>query len=487
MRRSAVRASPNAAPGHAVNPEPVVIGIDVGTQGARVVAHDPTGALIVSESERFAGNGLGEEQDPVDWWRAVVANLRRLIPRLTGRDIAGISVTSTSGTVIPLDTDWNPIAPALMYSDRRASDVSAEIELRFPELGVNLSWGLPKILWFERAFPGLGARTHAWRHPADFLIGRLTGEWVLTDQTTALKSGFDLAQLVWPEELFADLTIDVRRMPEVGVPGQVAGRVDAAAAAETTVPIGTLVMLGMTDGCASQVGSGSVRPGSWSSTIGTTLVIKGTTIGPITDPLGRVYNHLHPQGYWMPGAASNTGAAWISAWFPDRDPAELDRLAAEVIPTGESTYPLLGTGERFPFASPTATGFGFEGPNETLRYAAALEGVAYLERMAFDLVEELSGERVETVSTAGGGSAGDTWLRIRANVLDRSIRKVRNANAATGAAMIAASGCWYDGLVEAVDAMVKLETVVEPDDLVGVYRDGFARFLTALTDRGYIR
>jgi sugar (pentulose or hexulose) kinase len=187
----------------------------------------------------------------------------------------------------------------------------------------------------------------------------------------------------------------------------------------------------------------------------------------------------------MPGAASNTGAAWISAWFPERDLAELDRLAASVIPTGELTYPLLGTGERFPFVSAEAMGFGYEGSDEVVRYASALEGVAYLERMAFDLMEELSGERVEAVSTAGGGSAGETWLRIRANVLDRPVRRVRNANAATGAAMIAASGCWYPGLIEAVEAMVELEQTIEPDGLVGVYRVGYERFRWELATRGF--
>jgi sugar (pentulose or hexulose) kinase len=372
-----------------------------------------------------------------------------------------------------------------MYSDRRAGGVADEIAAAYPGLGVNVSWGLPKIVWFERTFPELAARIHAWRHPADFLIGRLTGEWKLTDQTTALKSGFDLVRNAWPVDVFAALGVEVAKMPVVGTTGEVAGRIRVNAAEETGLPVGTPVMLGMTDGCASQVSAGAVRPGAWNSTIGTTLVIKGTTVGPVIDPLGRIYNHRHPQGYWMPGAASNTGAAWISAWFPEQDLGELDRLAARVVPTGDLTYPLVGTGERFPFVSAAATGFGYDGPDEVVRYASALEGVAYLERMAFDLVEELSGERVEAVSTAGGGSAGETWLQIRANVLDRPVRKVRNANAASGAAMIAASGCWYAGLIEAVEAMVKLETVVEPDGLVGAYRVGYERFRAEMVRRGY--
>lgn len=465
---------------------PVVIGIDVGTQGARVVAHGPNGALIASASERFAGDWTGPEQQPQDWWRAVASCLQRVVAQPELGPAAGISVTSTSGTVVPLAGDWQPVGPALMYRDRRAAGIAAEIESRFPELGANVSWGLPKIVWFGQAFPRLASRIRTWRHPADYLIGRLTGEWSLTDQTTALKSGYNVRENAWLVETLADLGIDARALPEVGVSGQLAGRVSPSAAAGTGLPSGTPVLLGMTDGCASQVAAGAVRPGAWNATIGTTLVIKGTTLAPVIDPLQRLYNHRHPQGYWMPGAASNTGAGWITDWFPNREPAELDRLAVPVIPTGQLTYPLLGDGERFPFASNTATGFGREVPDEVIRYAAGLEGVAYLERMAFDLVETLSGEHVEAVSTAGGGSAGDTWLRIRANVLARPIQRVRHAHAATGAAIVAASGVWFDGLIAAAEAMVDLETTVWPDTLVVPYRDGYERFQEELVRRGYL-
>lgn len=465
--------------------EPVVVGIDVGTQGARVVAHDATGVLVASESERFTGDWASGQQDPALWWQAVVAGLVRLVAQIGLRQVAGIAVTSTSGTVVPLDRTWQPLVPALMYDDRRAVLVAALIEQRFPELGANVSWGLPKIFWFEQSVPELAERIHAWRHPADLLIGWLTGAWEQTDQTTALKSGYDLVEQRWPDEMLGVLGIDPARLPAVGRSGTVAGHVHAPAAAATGLPLGTPVLLGMTDGCASQVAAGAVRPGSWNATIGTTLVVKGTTVERVTDPLGRIYAHRHPEGYWMPGAASNTGAGWIPRWFPDRDPAELDRLAAGVVPTGAISYPLVGEGERFPFFAPSARAFESETGDETIRYAAALEGVAYLERMAFELIEESSGERVASVATAGGGSAGDTWLRIRSNVLERPIRKVRHGQAATGAAIIAASGVWFGGLIEAAEAMVELERVVEPDRLVDAYRDGYLRFQEALAVRGY--
>lgn len=469
-----------------MNAEPVVIGIDVGTQGARVVAHDRTGHLIVTESERFGVAPDADEQDPAIWWNAVVANLRRSMPQLASRTIAGISVTSTSGTVVPLDANWQPVAPALMYRDRRSENVAAAIAAEFPHLGANVSWGLPKIIWFEIQHPEMANRVRAWRHPVDLLIGWLTGEWTKTDQTTALKSGFDVQRNVWPREILLALGVEIEKLPGVGISGQIVGHVTTSCHRKTGLPAGIPVMLGMTDGCASQIGAGAARPGVWSSTIGTTLVVKGTTSRRVVDPLDRIYNHRHPQGFWMPGAASNTGAGWISAWFPGRDLAELDRNAAAAIPTGVSTYPLLGTGERFPFESATAVGFGYDGPDEIERYASALEGVAYLERMAIDLIQELSGETVETICTAGGGSAGTTWLRIRANVLGRPLRRTRHANAATGAAMIAASGVWYSGLIAAVDAMAQSDVVVEPDDLAGAYGAGYARFRSELARRGYL-
>jgi sugar (pentulose or hexulose) kinase len=86
--------------------EPVVIGIDVGTQGARVVAHEASGILVGSESERFGDEWVGERQDPEDWWRAVDACLGRIMHELGDRAIDGVSVTSTSGTVLPLDSGW---------------------------------------------------------------------------------------------------------------------------------------------------------------------------------------------------------------------------------------------------------------------------------------------------------------------------------------------------------------------------------------------
>jgi sugar (pentulose or hexulose) kinase len=189
----------------------------------------------------------------------------------------------------------------------------------------------------------------------------------------------------------------------------------------------------------------------------------------------------------MPGGASNTGADWIARDYGGRDLTELDAVARRLIPTPWTAYPLRQEGERFPFLAPAARGFEPDGLDADQRYAARLEGVAYLERLAYELIEQLSGERVERVATAGGGSRSETWLAIRANVLGRPVVRMRHVEGAVGAAVIAGSRTLFDGLAEAAEAMIRHDRIVEPGSLVAPYDEGYRWFVAELERRGYLR
>jgi sugar (pentulose or hexulose) kinase len=247
------------------------------------------------------------------------------------------------------------------------------------------------------------------------------------------------------------------------------------------------VTTGITDGCASQVASGAINPGQWNTTIGTTMVIKGVTRNEVVDPSGLIYSHRHPAGYWMPGGASNTGADWVTGEFGDGLDA-LNQTALQLMPTGLVAWPLRQEGERFPFLAPTARGFAPDGLSRALRYTASMEGVAYIERYAYELIGQLSGETVTAVFTAGGASNSNAWLAIRASVLNRPVHKAHNVSGAMGAAILAASTSWYDSVITAVQRMVKIEKTIQPSrHLVEAYEKGYRDFVNALRDKGYIK
>jgi sugar (pentulose or hexulose) kinase len=378
-----------------------------------------------------------------------------------------------------------------MYDDRRAVRQAercrvAAADGRLPDLPFGTSFGLPKIVWFVASHPRATDRIASWCHAADYLIGRLSGVWGITDPTNALKSGYDLEAAAWPPFISDGLDIPADWLPCVVPSGTRIDTLARGVADATGLPATVLVTTGMTDGCASQIAAGAVQPGAWNTTIGTTMVIKGVTRRPIDDPHHRLYNHQHPDGWWMPGGASNTGADWVARDYAGQDLAALDDEARAVIPTPWLAYPLAGEGERFPFIAPHARGFEPQGLAAPDRYAARMEGVAYLERLAYETLEALSGEEVDRVYSAGGGSRSETWTTIRANVLGKPVIRMRHPEAAVGAAIVAASGTAFESLEAAAMAMTRREQVVEPGILVEPYRAGYERFVQELTHRGYL-
>lgn len=476
--------------------EAYFIGIDIGTQGARIVLLNTKGHVQGSVEEVFPlTNSLREEQSPSIWWGCCLKLLQILIKEV-GDDVASniisIGVTSTSGTVIPLDKNNVPLHNAIMYSDKRseiAGKKCSEIAERFHNRGYtnfNSSTGLAKILWFLETYPLKVSSIEKWIHASDFITGKLSNVWGVTDYTNAFKSGYDVNEFYWPEYLSDQLGLKKKWFAKVFPTGEVIGLIDPQLAYELGLSPKIKVTTGLTDGCASQIASGAVNLGDWNTTIGTTLVVKGVTKNEVLDPLGRLYSHRHPQGFWMPGGASNTGADWITQEFTT-DLAALNKLAASLIPTGYLNYPLRQNGERFPLNAPQARGFEEHGLNHQQRFAANMEGVAFVERLAFELIEKLSGEKVTKVFTAGGASNSEVWLKIRANVLNKPIYKMKHVSGAVGAAISAASKTYFSTLTGAVNALTVIEKEILPErDLTQQYQVQYLNFVNVLKEKGFL-
>lgn len=476
---------------------PYFLGFDVGTQGARVVLLDVTGNEVGSREEGFALTAEArEEQSPTEWWTACRRCLHNLLAEVAGTislaDIKAASVTSTSGTVIPLDAHNNPLHQALMYSDTRSAAAGrlcrATALAYHPEgyTGFNASSGLSKMVWFSNTFPAKTQKIAKWIHATDFIIGQLSNHWGITDYTNALKSGYDVKENYWPTYIYEQLPIKKEWLPVVVPSGTPIGKLAPALAAEFSLSPELIIVAGMTDGCASQVASGAVNLGDWNTTIGTTLVIKGVTSQELKDPADRLYNHRHPAGFWMPGGASNTGADWVTKEFKE-DLTQLNEQAAALIPSGYLAYPLRQEGERFPFIAPQARGFEPAGLSPAARFVANMEGVAYVERYAFEIIQQLSGEKVKAVFTAGGASNSDTWLTIRSNVLRLPIYKMRYVTGAVGAAILAASQTYFNSIIEATKALTQIEKEVHPTPhLSAEYHKSYGGFLQILQEKKYI-
>lgn len=422
------------------------VGIDLGTQSARVVVLDETGRRLALLAAPLTSTRDGDrhEQDPAEWLRVVEGLLQRATAQLpAGTTVRALAVSGTSGTIVPLDDRGNPVGPAAMYDDRRGAPHLAEVQRRgaqvWDRLGYRMqaTWGLPKLLRMRDAH-GSGV---VFGHQPDVITSRLVGRRAASDLSSALKTGADLDGIAWPADVFAALGLPLEAVTDVVASGAVIGSVTREAAEATGLPEGCAVVAGSTDGCAAQFAAGALAPGAWNSVLGTTLVLKGFSSERRPDPQGAVYAHRAPfDAGWLPGGASNTGARSISALLPDTD---LDALTTAMTARADIpvAYPLVGSGERFPFVSGTAHAVWPQGvpDNEEDRFRAIAFGIAFLERYSFEMLTSLGYDTAGPVHLTGGGAKNPWWNSLRAAVLGRPCVLPAETEGAAGMALLAAA------------------------------------------------
>jgi xylulokinase len=477
------------------------LGIDIGTQGVRAILAGTGGEVIARAGKKFIlqDTGLSQgwsEQEPELWWektKAVISDIRRITKRnnIDIKELKAIAVTSTSGTIIALDKENNVLHRAIMYNDTRATEEANQLNIKGGSLcnkmgyAFSPSFALSKILWIKKNKPDIFLRTRRFAHAADYIVGKITGNFSISDTSNALKTGFDLIDKKWPS-FISGLGIDPGLFPEVKLPGEVIGEVRGEVEKETGIPKGVLVCAGATDGVASFFASGAALPGDWNSTLGTTLVVKGVSEEMLKDKLGRFYSHFHPQGYWLPGGASSCGGESLRIKFKG-NLSKLDEAAGAKIPTGVVIYPLMRKGERCPFVNSDAQGFMIGKPKDKFElYAAYLEGVGLVEKWIYEVIEELGGKVKESIYVSGGASYSDIWLKIRAAILNKVIIRSQAPEAAYGGAIIAGSKTFFSDISQAVRTMVKKDIEVEPEkDLLKAYDAGYRKFRKACKAIGY--
>ncbi|WP_338078602.1 FGGY-family carbohydrate kinase [Amycolatopsis suaedae] len=465
----------------------VTIGIDVGTSRVRTLAVDGSGAVLASAtsshpppSERAGGH---REQDARGWWPAVERSLCELTAVLPRHDIGAVAVTTPSGIVVPVDRRGEPAGPALLAGDVRGAEYNRAAAhagaARWRRLGlaVKADSAIGRIAWLAGNQPRLAGV----RHPADLVTARLTGRDNDTSSAHAVACGYDPLGGEWPTEVLDALKVGRRLLPRVVAPGTRIGKVSRLAAALTGLPVGCPVVAGVTEGYAQQLASGAVTPGQFVGILGSRYRLRGVTEGLVPDPSGTVSSQPHPDGWWLPGGASNTGDAWLP-----EDSDRLDAAACARGPAGIVAYPLRGSGERFPFASPEAHGFTSAEPaDEVELHRARVEGVAFVERLALDHLRRL-GIPVTDPLLAAGDLHSPLWTQVRATVTGLGVRPSPHAEPAYGAALLALGAIVPGGLIEACSGAAG-GTVVEPvPGEQDAMTESYHRFCTELHARGWI-
>ena len=375
-------------------------------------------------------------QDPQLWWDALTRCLASLANRCELGQIRCLAIDGTSATVLLCDADGTPLAPALMYNDRRARDQAGHIAAVATDdsAAISASSSLAKSLWLLEQLPDTNG-IHI-QHQADWISGRLTGNFTRSDYHNALKLGYDVRQLAWPEWL-GTLGIPANALPTVVAPGEVLGTVTPEIAGALGLSKETRVVAGTTDSIAAFLASGASQPGDAVTSLGSTLVLKLLSETPVFSAKYGIYSHrLGDQ--WLVGGASNSGGAVLKQFFSDEELSRLSQQLQPAIPTGLDYYPLVDKGERFPVNDPDLAPAIEPRPKDPVVFLQGLlEGIAAIEQQGYQLLTELGAPALRRVFTMGGGSHNAAWTRIREQKLGAPILPAVSVDAAFGTALLA--------------------------------------------------
>ncbi|RVP22092.1 FGGY-family carbohydrate kinase [Sinorhizobium meliloti] len=421
----------------------LVLGIDLGTSGARAVAMTAAGEIVASGAARLTAFS-DDHRDPLGWWKAVQAALAQALEAIDGSHICAVGIDGTSGTMLPVAADGAPLATPLMYNDPVGDTAILErIAVHAPKESAahGATSGLAKLLTFQ-SLPEVFRVIHQ----ADWIAGHFTGLYDISDENNALKTGYDPVARNWPEWL-ARTGARIDLLPDVLPAGAPVATISPAAAEAFGLPSETVIVAGTTDGCASFLATGADRPGDAVSALGTTLTVKMLSDKPLFAPEFGLYSHRIGD-MWLAGGASNTGGAVLAAHFSNDRIAELSEQIDPASDTGLDFYPLLKPGERFPVADPAFMPRMEPRPTEDADFLKAIfEGIAGVERLAYERLVSLGSPALGSIRTVGGGAKNGVWTEIRKRRLVVPFLPVLSEEAAAGAARLALSGAKEAGVL----------------------------------------
>jgi gluconokinase len=481
----------------------MLLGVDIGTTNLKALAIDPATGQTIAHATRpvqtLTPKTGWAEQDPAAIWQLLRDVLTEAQTELTAANvpISGVCFSTAMHSLLAVDGAGKPLTNAIIWSDNRAAREAADLRTHHPDVakavGVPIHPMLPfcKLAWFNANNPRLLKRAARWVSLKEYIWWNLTGRYEIDYAMAGATGLFSSAHRSWyrpalalagvrAEQLSTPVNSShiVRYVPDAGMPA--------------LFPATTPLIIGSSDGCLANLGSGAIGPGITTITIGTSGAVRRTSPRPVRDE--RLFSYLfHGRNnaepdYYAVGGPTNNGAnvlEWLSEKMVQQDPSATLAAAANVPAGSEGLLfrPYL-QGERAPLWDATVRGsyHHVDWQHTQAHFArATLEGVLFnLRRIELLLARQAGPTRV--IHANGGFAQSDFWVQMMADVFGVPVRlNASNESGAIGAirmaqfALAAESGTLLtlSGLAEETTFG---KTFQPNPETVALYRKQYKRF-----------
>ncbi len=512
-----------------------VIAYDVGTTGIKtcLIEIDKNIRILSSASE---GYGLyvqpdgGAEQDPDEWWNAMASTTRKVFENssVTPDMIEGISFCSQAQGLVLVDKDGRPVHRAFSYMDQRATEeIKRGIAHGLQIAGANIFKLLPtlavtgaapvsvkdpvwKYNWVKHNEPENFKRVYKWLDVKEYLIARMTGEYVMTYDSAFGTLMYDYKHKCFSKSVCKRFGVNIEHMPRLIASTECAGELKASPAEELGLVPGIKVYGGGMDANLIGVGAGATGLGDthiYSGTSGWIGTITDRSVVDVTSMIAATVGAEEGKfNYFAEMETSGKCFEWVKdhialdevgiyikkTHITESDDIEKKYLnlfsymthIVDDIPAGSGGViftPWLH-GNRCPFEDSNARGMFFNisldtGKTELIR--AVLEGICYHKRWML----EASAKKVkpsDRIRFVGGGALDDFTCQVLADITGHTIETVESPQniGAVGAAACVGVGIGAIASFEQIKQFIPAKKVFNPNlELKAkVYDKGFEVF-----------
>ena len=473
------------------------IGIDLGTSAVKLLLVDEGGSVVREVTKEyplsFPRPGWSE-QEPADWWSAVLAGVPELVSGVEAGSVRGIGLGGQMHGLVALDKDDSVIRPAILWNDGRTAKETDYLNEtvgrdRLSHYTANIAFAgftAPKLLWVRENEPENFKKIAKIMLPKDYLIYKMTGVHA-TDYSDA--SGMlllDVQHKRWSKEMLDICGVTEAQLPTLYESWQAVGTLKPDVAAAFGLPESVLVCAGAGDNAAAAVGTGTVGAGGCNISLGTsgTVFISSDKFG--VDPHNALHSFAHADGgYHLMGCMLS--AASCNKWWMDDISGDTDYSGEQAkiddAKLGRNHVYFLPylMGERSPINDVNARGT-FTGLTMDTTHAdmtqAVLEGVAFAIRDSFEVAKSL-GVSIPRSNICGGGAKSPLWRKILANVLGIPLDMVTTEQGPGygGAILAMVADGKYNSVQAACNALVTVASTTEPEpELTKLYDERYSQF-----------
>lgn len=473
------------------------IGVDLGTSSVKLLLMDETGDIkniVTKEYPLYFPKPGWSEQNPTDWYDALVKGVKELTAGIDVTDVDGISFSGQMHGLVTLDEKDEVIRPAILWNDGRTQEECDYLNItigreKISEYTANMAltgFTAPKLLWVKKHEPDNFARIAKIMLPKDYLAYRLSGVHCTDVSDASGMLLLDVKNKRWSQEMLELIGIKEEQLAKIFESYQVVGTLTETAANDLGLTQEVKVIAGGGDQAVAAVGTGTVGDGKCNISLGTSGVVFVSSEQFAVDPMNSLHSFTHADGkYHFMGCMLSAAAS--NKWWMDEilRTKEYSKEQENITKLGENHVYFLPylMGERTPHNNPEARatfiGMSMDTTREDMTQAV-LEGVAFALRDSFEILKSL-GITVTRTRINGGGAKSPLWCKILANVLNVKVDKINSEEGpAFGAAILAAVGCGrYATVEEATEKLIRVvETTEQEAELVAKYNERYEVFKT---------